>query len=180
MSLPVAAEPAVVLAAVRTDTGLHIDFDVPFELSSAVEGALLKGIALNFVADVEVFRKRWYWRDLPVAKTQLKWRLYYQPLTRQYRVLKDMQTRNFDALPEALVWLQRASQWWVADAAALDPPGQYWLQFIYQLDTTQLPRPVQVGVGGQPDWALMIQKKMSVPPLSVLEKPLESVSAPSE
>ncbi len=163
----------MVLSAVHTDTGLHIDFDVPFELSSAVEGALLKGIALNFVAEVEVFRKRWYWRDLRVAQARREWRLYYQPLTRQYRVVWGLQTQNFDALPEALVWLQRASHWTVADSAVLAAPGQHGLRFSYQLDTAQLPRPLQIGVGSQPDWALFVQKTIPLPPLSAVEKPFE-------
>lgn len=148
---------------VRYEDGLYLDFNVGFELSPSVEAALQKGVALNFVAEAQVFRERWYWRDQRVSRVTRVWRLSYQPLTRQYRVGFGGAQLGFDNVADALDLVQRVSQWKVVEAADLSPSGQYYLQLTYQLDTSALPRPVQVGVGGQPDWALLIQKTQRVP-----------------
>ncbi|MES2889178.1 MAG: DUF4390 domain-containing protein [Pseudomonadota bacterium] len=155
----------------RTDEGVHLDFATTFELSPSVEAALQKGVALNFVVEVQVFRERWYWRNARVARAQKMWRLSYQPLTRQYRVGFGGLNQAFDQLPEALAALQRSAHWKVADAAEVATPGQYYLEFTYQLDTTLLPRPMQIGIGGQTDWALMIQKTHRLPPLTTAPTP---------
>jgi hypothetical protein len=160
-----AADPLTVFELRRTDDGVHLDFATEFELSPAVEAALQKGVALNFVVEVQVFRERWYWRNPRVARAAKVWRLSYQPLTRQYRVGFGGLNQAFDELPEALAALQRSTHWKVADPADVATPGQYYLEFTYQLDTTLLPRPMQIGIGGQSDWALKIQKSQPLPPL---------------
>ena len=40
---------------------------VRFELPAVVEDALLKGIALFFVVEADIYRDRWYWTDPRVA-----------------------------------------------------------------------------------------------------------------
>jgi hypothetical protein len=32
------------------------------------------------------------------------------------------------------------------------------VEFTYRLDTTLLPRPMQIGIGGQPEWTLLVEK----------------------
>lgn len=160
------AQALSVFEVQRTEEGVHVDFATAFELNPAVEAALQKGVALNFVVEVQVFRERWYWRDARVARAQKMWRLSYQPLTRQYRVGFGGLNQAFDDLPEALAALQRSTHWKVADTADVATPGQYYLEFTYQLDTSLLPRPMQIGIGGQTDWALMISKTHRLPPLT--------------
>jgi hypothetical protein len=160
---PARADSLTSFGLVRSEDGLYLDFNVGFELSPSVEAALQKGVALNFVAEAQVFRERWYWRDQRVSRVTRAWRLSYQPLTRQYRVGFGSAQLGFDNVADALALVQRVSQWKVVEAADLSPSGQYYLQLTYQLDTSALPRPVQVGVGGQPDWALLIQKTQRVP-----------------
>lgn len=164
---PARADSLTSFGLVRSEDGLYLDFNVGFELSPSVEAALQKGVALNFVAEAQVFRERWYWRDQRVSRVTRVWRLSYQPLTRQYRVGFGGAQLVFDNVADALALVQRVSQWKVVEAADLSPSGQYYLQLTYQLDTSALPRPVQVGVGGQPDWALIIQKTQRVPTLAV-------------
>ena len=165
--LPARADSLNSFGLVRSEDGLYLDFNVGFELSPSVEAALQKGVALNFLAEAQVFRERWYWRDQRVSRVTKAWRLSYQPLTRQYRVGFGGAQLAFDNIADALTVIQRVSQWKVVEAADLSPSGQYYLQLSYQLDTSALPRPVQVGVGGQPDWALLIQKIQRVPTLAV-------------
>ena len=147
----------------RSDDGFYLGFNASFELSPTVEAALQKGLALSFVAEAQVFRERWYWRDQRVSRVSRSWRLYYQPLTRQYRVHFGGANFSFDNLAEALAMVQQVSQWKVAEASEISSSGQYYLQLTYQLDTSALSRPLQIGVGGQPDWALLIQKTHKLP-----------------
>ena len=46
----------------------------------------MKAVPLFFVAEAEIFRDRWYWRDRRVAHAVRVWRIVYQPLTSTYRV----------------------------------------------------------------------------------------------
>ena len=41
-----------------------------FDLPPAVEDALLKGIPIIFVAEVELARERWYWTNKKVASAE--------------------------------------------------------------------------------------------------------------
>jgi Domain of unknown function (DUF4390) len=142
---------------VRSEEGLMLSFSARFELSRAVDDALQKGVPLFFVAQAEVFRNRWYWRDKEVASVTRTWRLAYQPLTRKYRVTFGGLSQNYDSLPEAMVAVSRTTNWKLADASQLDDGGHY-IEFSYQLDTAQMPRPMQIGIGGQTDWSLRVER----------------------
>ena len=141
----------------RTDEGLVLSFSARFELSRTVEDALLKGVPLFFVAQADVFRDRWYWRDKEVASVTRTWRLAYQPLTRKYRVTFGGLSQNYESLSEALTAVSRTINWKLADPSMLDD-GRHYVEFSYQLDTTQMPRPMQIGIGGQAEWALRIER----------------------
>jgi len=141
----------------RTDEGLVLSFSARFDLSRTVEDALLKGVPLFFVAQADVFRDRWYWRDKEVNSVTRTWRLAYQPLTRKYRVTFGGLSQHYDSLPEALSAVSRTINWKLADPPMLDD-GRHYVEFSYQLDTTQMPRPMQIGIGGQADWALRIER----------------------
>lgn len=141
----------------RNEEGLVLSFSARFQLAPAVEDALQKGVPLFFVAQAEVFRDRWYWRDKEVNSVTRTWRLAYQPLTRKYRVTFGGLSQHYDNLPDALGSVSRTVNWKLADVAQLDD-GRHYVEFSYQLDTTQMPRPMQIGIGGQPDWTLRIQR----------------------
>lgn len=141
----------------RNDEGLVLSFSARFELSRAVEDALLKGVPLFFVAQADVFRDRWYWRDKQVNSVSRTWRLAYQPLTRKYRVTFGGLSQHYDSLSDALAAVSRTVNWRLADTSMLDD-GRHYVEFSYQLDTTQMPRPMQIGIGGQPDWTLRIER----------------------
>ena len=130
-----------------------------------IEDALLKGVPMIFVAEAELLRERWYWTNKKVASAQRHMRLAYQPLTRRWRLnvasgpitqagLAVALNQNFDTLHDALAALQRLSRWKIAEASELEPEQQYLAAFRYRLDTSQLPRPFQIGTLGQADWNL--------------------------
>ncbi len=146
----------------RGEEGLMLDFVVRFELPRSVEDALLKGVPLHFVAEASLFRERWYWRDLRVNQVSRTWRLAYQPLTRAYKVSFGGLNQSFDSLADAVASVRRISRWKLAEPAQLGDGEQHYVEFSYKLDTTLLPRPMQIGIGGQPDWTLVLEKTQRV------------------
>jgi hypothetical protein len=143
---------------VRNEEGILLNFAVRFDLPRGVEDALLKGVPLYFVAEAQVFRDRWYWRDRSIAKASRTWRVAYQPLARKYRVTFGGLNQNFDNLTDAMSAVRRVSNWKIAEAGQFEEGSRHYVEFSYRLDTTLLPRPMQIGIGGQPDWTLLVEK----------------------
>jgi hypothetical protein len=152
------------LGAERTDQGVVLSFETRFELPAGVLDALQKGVALHFVAEARVLRNRWYWRDQRVGVASRNWRLSYQPLTFSYRVGQGGLSQSYGSLDDALRAIQRASRWRIAEAIAPDDDGNFYVEFSYRLDATQLPRPLQIGIGSQPDWNLHVEHNFALPP----------------
>lgn len=153
-----------------TEDGLYLNAAVAFELPHVVEDALLKGIPLFFVVEVDIYRDRWYWTDPRVAGAARTIRLAYQPLTRRWRVnigsgliggpssgLRASFNQNYETLPEAMSAVQRVARWKVADITDLRAGHKHNLVFRFKLDLSQLPRPFQIGVAGQRDWSIDIE-----------------------
>ena len=144
----------------RVDDGLALNFSVRFELARVLEDALLKGIPLHFVAEAELIRERWYWRDKRITRASRAWRLAYQPLARQYRVSFGGLNQNFDKLSDALAAMRRVSNWKLADLRDIEDGASHYIAFSYKLDTTLLPRPMQIGISGVPEWNLRLENKV--------------------
>jgi len=148
------------LAAGRGDEAVELDFAVRFVLPPPVEDALRRGIPLHFAARATLLRSRWYWRDERVSRASRSWRLSYQPLTSAWRVAQGGLHQSYESLSDALLAMSRASRWRIADAHEIEPGKDYYVEFSWSLDTTQLPRPMQIGIGGQPDWALGVERTL--------------------
>lgn len=131
----------------RADEALRLSYSARLELPKPAEEALHKGVPLYFAADVEVQRSRWYWRDAVVARSSRSWRLAYQPLTRQYRLSTGGLHQSYESLAEALAPIGRASGWSIALREELQPDARYELRFRLRLDVSQLPGPLQIGLG---------------------------------
>ena len=143
---------------VHNDEGVQLNFLLKFELPRGVEDALQKGVPMYFVAEAQVFRDRWYWTDKRVSKATRVWRVAFQPLTRKYRVTFGGLNQNFDTLGDALSAVRRVAGWKIADANEIEAGSRHYVELSYRLDTTLLPRPMQIGIGGQPDWTLLVEK----------------------
>lgn len=156
----------------RTDEGLLMSYTTRFELPRAVEDALQKGVPLYFVAEATVRRGRWYWTDKLVARQVRNWRLTWQPLTRRYRLNLGSVGQNYDSIEDALAALQRSGRWKLVDPADLADGGRMYLDFSFRLDTSQLPRPLQISFGGEADWTLAIERRIAVPEAIAVMPPL--------
>ena len=154
----------------RGEDGVYLSAIVQFDLPAVVEDALLKGIPMFFVAEADTYLSRWYWADKRVASATRTIRLAYQPLMRRWRVnivtglinnsagLRATLSQNYDTLPEALSAVQRLSRWRIAENTEVETDVAYKLEFAFSLDLSQLPRPFQIGVSGQKDWAIFTQR----------------------
>jgi hypothetical protein len=155
----------------RQDSALVLNAQLKLELGPAVEDALVKGLAVHFVADAELMRDRWYWYDRKLGGVSRYYRLAFQPLTRRWRLnvssepisnsgLSSTISQNFETLSEALGVIRRQSGWKVANASDLDADGQQYLVYRFKLDFSQLPRPFQIAAGNQADWNLVISRSL--------------------
>ena len=181
------------LSTERADDGVYLSANVQFELPSVVEDALAKGIPMFFVAEVDVYQNRWYWTDKRVASAARTIRLAFQPLTRRWRVnitsglvnnsagLRAALNQNYDTLPEAMAAVQRLSRWRIADNADIDGDTPHRLEVNFNLDLSQLPRPLQIGVLGQKDWAVSIRhnQRLQLGVLKLSDKPKTPLPPPA-
>lgn len=144
----------------RQDGELLLDFDVRVTLPRGVEDALQRGVPVYFVAEASLFRARWYWRDERLARVQRSWRVAYQPLTSTWRVGFGGFNQTFQTLAEALTAASRSTRWKVAELSQLDPDAREYLEFSYRLDNSQLPSPMQLGLGSQAEWVLGVERTL--------------------
>lgn len=134
---------------------LNITFDV--SLGHVLEDALTRGVTLNFVTEFELQYSRWYFfnlwnRDVAAYRSQQK--LFYNLLSRQYRLSAGGLHQSFDTLEEALAVLGRTRNRPIAARDAV-PPGEVYIAGVrMRLDTSQLPKPLQINALGSRDWNL--------------------------
>ena len=147
----------------RDDEGVYLTFAVSFELGRSPDEALMKSVPLFFVAEAQVFRERWYWRNRRVAQTSRVWKVVFQPLTSTYRVTTEGGlSQTYPTRAEAIAAVSRSTRWKVAEAGQIEEGSRHYLEFDFRLDVNLLPRPMQIGVGGQPDWQLSVRRSQRI------------------
>jgi hypothetical protein len=153
----------------RQDAAIYMSGTWQFEMPSALEDALLKGITLYFVTEVDISQERWYVYNQRVAHAERHVRLFYQPLTRRWRVNISQQPFNvsglgvslgqsYDTAEDAFSAVRRIVQWRIANAGELNPDAKQTININFKLDLKQLPRPLQIGAAGQSDWNIGYNK----------------------
>ena len=153
----------------RQDTSLYMSANLRFDLPAVLDDALLKGITLYFVTEVEVTQERWYFYSQRVASAERHVRLFYQPLTRRWRVNISSQPfsvgvlgaslgQSYDTAEEAMGAVRRIVQWRIAQASDYNPDLKQTIHINFKLDLKQLPRPLQIGAAGQSDWNIGLSK----------------------
>jgi hypothetical protein len=157
----------------RQDDAYVLSSTLSFELPQAVEDALSKGIALYFMAEVQVAKERWYWYDKYLSKQERYYRLSYNPLSRRWRLATSSKPINtsglgvtlgvpYDSLGEALSAIKRSGEWRVVEASEIEPGGKYRLDYQFKLDLTQFPRPFQIGTLGESDWSMSVKRSQAL------------------
>jgi hypothetical protein len=108
-----------------------------------------------------------------LAQARRYWRLSYLPLTRRWLLASSSEplpeegigtglAQHYDSLDDAMVALQRITGWRIADANVLEGGGEQTLNFNFRLDMSQLPRALQIGMSGQRDWRLHIERRIDL------------------
>jgi hypothetical protein len=67
-------------------------------------------------------------------------------------------------LSGALEFIKRIAKWRIAGPGELETSVRYRLDFRFQLDLSQLPRPFQIGILGQPDWDISLSRSTMLLP----------------
>ena len=177
-SVPLVAPALAQAHSLRLDNGvllqqeegeLFLSSDVPWQLPSAVEQALRKGVAVHFVAEVQLLRQRWYWSNQRLLTATRYYRLSYQALTHRWRLHTGSQPFNglglgtalgnsYTDLADALQTLQHWVRWRIGARDSLPADGPALLQLRFRIDLSQLPKPLQIGAFGRSDWNLLVQQ----------------------
>lgn len=168
-----------------TAQGHVLDADIRVALNRTLEDALVRGIDLHFVLELEVTRPRDWWFDADVVEAVRKQRLYYHLLLRRYIVDSGYRTRTAATLDEALALLGRVDGWPVAERGTLVPGRRYEGRLRLRLDSSQLPKPLSIGaVAGDrwefatPWYAWSFEAPSPPPPASSSPTPSASPATP--
>lgn len=139
---------------VATPPGYVLDADIDVVLNPTLEDALLKGINLYFLVELEVSRPRNWWFDEGIIETARKLRIYYHLLLRRYVVETGYTTHTVTTLDEALARLGRVDGWQVLERGALRSGKRYDARLRLRLDTSRLPKPLSIGAVASDRWEL--------------------------
>jgi hypothetical protein len=114
-------------------------------LTPMLTDALNRGINLYFDTDFDFSLPRWYWFPQQLAHLSRVTRLSYNILLRQYFVSGiNVEARSMSTLSEALDYLGQINGWPVISRDSLSKSASYRATLSMQLDTSQLPKPLQI------------------------------------
>lgn len=156
LAAPAAAEGLTVRSAdlLQAEGAWVVDADIEVAINPTLEEALAKGVTLYFVAEFELVRPRSYWFGETLASLQQQFRLRHNALTRQYQLSSGIAHRNLDSLDEVRQALGQIRGWKVADRAVLKKGQTYRAGLSMRLDTSRLPKPLQLSTMGSREWNL--------------------------
>lgn len=145
-------------AVVRLQDEAYVfDAEFDFSLTRPLEEALLRGTPLYFVLETEVTRNRSYWFDEKVESPQFVRRLSFAALTNSYRVDTGRAVgspNSYPTLDEALRQIRLVRGRTLFDKRELRAGERYEVSLRLRLDTTQLPKPLQVNTLVSREWTL--------------------------
>ena len=154
-----------------SETRYVLNADFHLDLTGPLLEALNNGVSLGFLIEFELTRPRWWWFDEVTARRRTQWRLSYSALSRQYRLTTGALHQNFAQLEEALDVMRRLRNWQVLERSVRLSGSNYEAAVRMRLDTTQLPRPLQISaltnreLRLESPWKTVIYQPSPVPPV---------------
>ena len=136
------------------DDAYALDADFDITLTPTLEDILSKGVAINFLLELDLIRPRWYWLNEKITSITQQYKLSYNSLTRQYRISLGTLFQNFATVDEAVRFIGRVRNLPVAEKSLLQAGSSYQAAVRMRLDVSQLPRPFQITALGSRDWNL--------------------------
>lgn len=157
LARPVLSAPA--------EGGWSTDADVRVTLSPVLIDALLRGVPLYFVSEVEIYKTRWYWFDRKLFSQARVVRVSYHAVTQQYRVaIGGLHQSAHLALDDALLAATSLRGWSLGGESESrlsslarelrESPGDHEVRLRVRLDGSQLPKPLQINALTNRDWNL--------------------------
>lgn len=119
-----------------------------------LEEALEKGVALHFIAELEVTRPRSWWFNESIGEASRRMRIYYNFLLRRYVIDSGYTTLTASTLDEALTLLGRVEHWQILERGALKAGQRYEARLRLRMDASQLAKPLQLGALASGKWDL--------------------------
>lgn len=148
-ALPAAADFKVADVQPRFDgSALLLNGTIDLALTTKVEEALSKGIQLDVVIDVRLYRLRWFVWHQGVGSWTLRRRIGYHALSSQYLVSTtesggDVNKESHSSMPEALKALGALSDLRLALPEGVAPENEYSVEVRASLDIEALPSPLR-------------------------------------
>lgn len=124
------------------------------QLSSTLEDALRRGVQLTFVQAFKAQRSRYYWFAEDIAEVTRVIRLSYNALLRQYYATVSGHTTTHSSLPDLLDYIGDFGDWAVMHQSQVNRKYTYVVAVRMYLDTSQLPKPLQVNAVASQRWQL--------------------------
>ena len=154
---PAACAEGITVRDVRVeplDDGYLLDADFDLELTPTLADAVSHGVTLDFVLEFDLWRPRAWWFDETVTTFREHRRLSYVPVTRMYRLNQGSYYETFPSLNDALHALTHVHAMPSTDRSALRRGQHYEASITLRLDTSQLPKPLQIETLSSRDWQL--------------------------
>ena len=145
----------VQLAEIRAvNEGYELAAQFVINPNRTLEEALEKGVALHFIAELEVTRPRTWWFNESIGDASRRMRIYYNFLLRRYVIDSGYTTLTAATLDEALALLGRVEHWQILERGALKPGQRYQARLRFRMDASQLAKPLQMGALASGKWDL--------------------------
>jgi len=159
LALPAGADFKVVEAQPRLEGKmLVLNGSLDLALTPKVEEALSKGIPLEVVIDVRLYRKRWLVWHQGVGRWTLRRRVVYHALSGQYLVgnasSEPEASESHGSMLEALRALGALNDVRLPLARAAPTDGEYGVELRASLDIEALPAPLRPLAYTSLDWRL--------------------------
>lgn len=154
-----AADFAITNAGARlTDGGLRLDAVLDLGLTEAAREAVNKGIPLEVAIELRLYEHRRVWWDPEVASWELRRRIFYHALSKQFIVATpdedDTRSEGFGSLDEALNYMGRIEDHLFTLAFKVDEARDYRAWLRASLDIESLPPPLRPVAYASSAWRL--------------------------
>lgn len=124
------------------------------QLTPRLEESLRKGVTFSFVQMFEAVRPRDYWFPENIAVLKRTLRLSYNALLRQFQLQRGESSETYDSLADALEALGDFADWPVLESGQISKKRLYRARVRMLLDTSQLPKPLQMNAFASGRWDL--------------------------
>lgn len=143
------AAPSVTIDSVRAsrdEAVYYLDLRLGYQLSDAMRDAVLNGMALTFLVEIELLRERKYAWDSTVATLEQRYRISHQTLTGNYLVqnLNSGAQHILPTLEAALSVAGIVTRLPVIDRNLLEEGERYYGRVRAGLDVDDLPIPLRL------------------------------------